>query len=263
MNSTNYYELSQIEPTDKPTWLVMYNSDMLKIDTGIHEAKATADSAGTAAAAAQSTADTATSNLATLSGTVGSLASELTTAIGNINTINSLIGNGTPTTTDQTIIGAINELHSDILAIPDVHGLEVLDNITGSVTVNADGVKSYSDLCNDLAAALLNKAQSLAAGHFIVIDGIYIGGIANAIVINKVILNNASTSFAIRGLEVLMDNSNVIQTYIALSSVSGGSAIKQAIISVTPAVTIADKVSDVPSADKSLSVYITEYQVIS
>lgn len=117
MNYTSFYSLSQIEPADKPTWLVMYNSDMLKIDTGIHEAKNTADNAVTAASAAQSTADTATSNLATLSGTVGSLSDTLSTAVGNINTINSLIGNGTPTTTDQTIIGAINEINGNVTTL--------------------------------------------------------------------------------------------------------------------------------------------------
>lgn len=120
MNYTSFYSLSQIEPTDKPTWLVMYNSDMLKIDTAIHQAQSTADGAVTAAGAAQSTADGAVSNLATLSGTVGSLGDTLSTAVGNINTINSLIGNGTPTTTDQTLIGAINELHADQGALSDL-----------------------------------------------------------------------------------------------------------------------------------------------
>ena len=38
-NKTTYYELSQYIGTDKPTYLGDYNSDMSKIDTGIHEAE--------------------------------------------------------------------------------------------------------------------------------------------------------------------------------------------------------------------------------
>lgn len=47
MNSTPNYGLSQIEASDKPTWLQMYNSDMLKIDTGMEENKTAAAGNGT------------------------------------------------------------------------------------------------------------------------------------------------------------------------------------------------------------------------
>lgn len=111
--ATTNYNLSQFISTDIPSWLGDYNGDMLKIDTGINGAKLAADSAALAASAAQNDASTALSNVGTLSTTVGTLSNTVGTAVGNINTINSLIGNGTPTTTDQTIIGAINELHAD------------------------------------------------------------------------------------------------------------------------------------------------------
>lgn len=111
--ATTNYNLSQFISTDIPSWLGDYNGDMLKIDTGINGAKLAADSAALAASAAQNDASTALSNVGTLSTTVGTLSNTVGTAVGNINTINSLIGNGVPTTTDQTIIGAINELHAD------------------------------------------------------------------------------------------------------------------------------------------------------
>lgn len=38
-NKTNYYELNQYIGTDKPTYLADYNSDMSKIDAGIHGAE--------------------------------------------------------------------------------------------------------------------------------------------------------------------------------------------------------------------------------
>ena len=112
-NSTVNYNLSQFIGSDKPAWLQDYNGDMLKIDTGINAAKLAADSAANAASAAQNDATTALGDISTINGTLSTISSTLGTAVGNINTINSLIGNGTPTTTDQTIIGAINELHAN------------------------------------------------------------------------------------------------------------------------------------------------------
>ena len=44
-NKTTNYELSQFLGTDKPAWLADYNSDMSKIDTGIHAAQTTATGA--------------------------------------------------------------------------------------------------------------------------------------------------------------------------------------------------------------------------
>lgn len=106
MQYTTYYSLPQYEGSDKTAWLTIFNQAMLAIDTAIHAAKSEADSASTLAQTAQSAATRASSD-------VSNLTSSLNTVIGNINTINSLIGNGTPTTTDETIIGAINELHAD------------------------------------------------------------------------------------------------------------------------------------------------------
>lgn len=66
-NKTTYYELSQYVGTDKPTYLSDYNADMLKIDTGIHDAASdastaltTANSAASVAADAATAASTAT-----------------------------------------------------------------------------------------------------------------------------------------------------------------------------------------------------------
>lgn len=48
-NHTSNYNLSQFEPTDRPTWLGDYNGDMQKLDTQI---KANADSIKNATAGA-------------------------------------------------------------------------------------------------------------------------------------------------------------------------------------------------------------------
>lgn len=114
-NTTPNYNLSQFIGTDKPAWLQDYNGDMLKIDTGINAAKVAADGAQNTADAAQNDASTANN---AITNTINPAISSLNTLVGDqggaINTINSLIGNGTPTTTDQTIIGAINEINATL-----------------------------------------------------------------------------------------------------------------------------------------------------
>lgn len=112
-NTTANYNLSQFISTDKPAWLQDYNGDMLKIDTGINAAKLAADTAQSTATNAQTDATSAVNSVTTLATTVSSLSTAIGNINGTLNTITSLIGNGTPTTTDHTIIGAINELHSD------------------------------------------------------------------------------------------------------------------------------------------------------
>ena len=44
-NKTSHYNLSQYIGSDKPTYLVDYNTDMNNIDTGIYNAQTTATSA--------------------------------------------------------------------------------------------------------------------------------------------------------------------------------------------------------------------------
>lgn len=112
-NKTPNYELPQWLADDKPTFLSDMNGAFSDIDTAM---KANEN----AAASAQSTADANTLSINGITtdldgaGGVKARLSAVETAEsnleGSVNTINSLIGNGTPTTTDQTIIGAINEI---------------------------------------------------------------------------------------------------------------------------------------------------------
>lgn len=114
-NKTPNYELPQWLADDKPTFLSDMNGAFSDIDTAM---KANEN----AAASAQSTADANTLSINGITtdidgaGGVKARLSAVETAEsnleGSVNTINSLIGNGTPTTTDQTIIGAINEIHA-------------------------------------------------------------------------------------------------------------------------------------------------------
>lgn len=122
-NHTSTIELSQYISTDKPTYLTDYNGDMLKIDNAI---AADRDSIATA----QGTANTADGKADINKTSIDSLnvqlngdpddptdigiAGDLNAVEGTVNTITSLIGTGSPTTSEQTIIGAINGLEGAI-----------------------------------------------------------------------------------------------------------------------------------------------------
>ena len=124
-NSTLHYQLSQFISTDKPAWLQDYNGDMQKIDNGINGALVAAESAQNSADTANAGVGTVGDAVTALQTTVAGHSSDITDLSGDVNTIESLIGNGTPTTTDQTIIGAINEINSGL----------------SQVTTNLDGLK--------------------------------------------------------------------------------------------------------------------------
>lgn len=107
-NSTLHYQLSQFISTDKPAWLQDYNGDMQKIDTGINGALVAAESAQNSADSASSGVSTLNDAVTALSATVAGHTSDITDLSGDVNTIESLIGNGTPTAGDHTLVGAIN-----------------------------------------------------------------------------------------------------------------------------------------------------------
>lgn len=102
-NSTVNYNLPQFLGTDKPSWLGDVNGAFLAIDGAIAAAKSQADTAAGGVASLQNTVGGHTTQ-------IGALTDTVTAQGGTLNAVTALIGNGTPTTTDQTIIGAINEL---------------------------------------------------------------------------------------------------------------------------------------------------------
>lgn len=194
-NTTPNYELSQFIGTDKPAWLQDYNGDMLKIDTGIAGAKTAADNAQSAADGAQGDATSALSSIADINTELGTVETTLAGATGNINTINSLIGNGLPTTTDKTIIGAINELHDDVSGIEGLTAYAYTG--THSVSVYGDGVKTRAELLLELTALVNDYADTNT--NYLLKD-FNIGGqgvqraVATSYSMNGVTSNNHATS---------------------------------------------------------------------
>lgn len=124
-NQTTYYNLSQFIATDKPAWLQDYNGDMAKIDAGIKGALTAAESAQSTATGASTDITQLASDVTALQTTVSGHTSDIGDLAGDVNTIESLIGNGTPTTTDQTIIGAINEINSNLNNVPKLKSASV------------------------------------------------------------------------------------------------------------------------------------------
>lgn len=163
-NHTPTIELSQYVSTDKTSYLVNYNNDMLAIDSAIASDR---DDIATA----QNTANTAEGKADTNKLSIDAINSELNDAStgvlkritdveGDVNTIESLIGNGEPTTTDKTIIGAINELAAEIPS-GSVSAADVsYDNTTSGLT--ADDVQEALD---EIVAALPSAgATELSTG---------------------------------------------------------------------------------------------------
>ena len=168
MSATNHtanYELSQYIGSDEPKYLTDYNGDMSKIDTAIKGVDTKAETANTGVAtnaSAISTLDTAVGSLQTQVATVASVANGNT---GSINTINSLIGNGEPTTTDKTIIGAINEINAEIGG--GVGGLETrvgaLETSVGAIETEI-GNTALPTTAQTLTGAIAEIAQGGSTG---------------------------------------------------------------------------------------------------
>ena len=155
-NKTTYYELPVFIATDEPKWLTDWNGAMNIIDGAIAEAKTAADNAQTTANANALAISGLSDSVSTMSTTLGTLTGNVTTLTGNVQRINELIGNGTPTTTDKTIIGAINELKAAIDALApggEVSAAEVSYDNTDSGLV-ADDVQDAIDELNTKIEAI-------------------------------------------------------------------------------------------------------------
>lgn len=149
-NSTTNYNLPIFIASDSPKWLVDWNGAMNTIDSAINTVATAASGAAGDITSLQSDLQTLSGTVTTQGTSISTLTSSLSTLTGTVNTITSLIGNGEPTTTDKTIIGAINELHSDIQQIV--------------VSVDADDV-SYDNTTSGLLATNVQSAiDELAAG---------------------------------------------------------------------------------------------------
>lgn len=157
-NKTTHYELSQYSANDKPTYLVDYNADMLKIDTGIYNSQSKAD---TNAASIGPLSNLTTEVKSDLVGAINEVDGHVDTNTGNISANALAIASNTShigditdlkTTDKSSLVGATNDIY-DYLNLTDFHQLsnpQVLNSsdqpMTGasctsnmSVALNSDG----------------------------------------------------------------------------------------------------------------------------
>lgn len=241
-NHTTNYNLSQFVGTDKPAWLQDYNGDMSKIDAGIHQAKQAADTAQLDATQAGNAAAANASAITSLQTNVGSLQTAVGTNTGNINTINSLIGNGTPTTTDQTLIGAINEL---------VTNMYTRIKTFSKVEVSGDGVKTVAQLLEEIETSVAAIRAGLTVHEKIILTYFkdqYLGiNCANSVI------DPDNTSFVGFGNYIKSDLTSFALFKVSLSS----HEYTNVGINNTPAFTSSDHSSDViPSGLKMSLGYV-------
>ena len=262
-NTTPNYNLPQFLGSDKPAWLTDVNNAMSAIDTAIAAAKAAADNASGAAAALATTVGGHTTQLETLSNTVTNQGASIVSQGNAINTISELIGNGTPTTTDHTLIGAINELNAKEGNLADLQTTDKSSLVaaineaaqsggggTGeTVEVTGDGSKTRGQLLDALFALVdmtkIKKNTTLkyvyAAGgveYFAIAQNDNVG--TGSIIFNRTIVNSAG---------------NGLNNYCNRLKASGSRSDEVNTVG-TPAVTFTDKTSTVvASGDK----FIVEY----
>lgn len=155
MQHTTNYNLPIYESGDVTSWLTVFNNAMQAIDTAIFTAKSTADSASSSVSALSATVGDHTTAITALTSSLSEVATALNTVTGTLNTVTSLIGNGEPTTTDKTIIGAINELHADIQGIstPEASDVSFDNTSTDLQSTNVeDAIKEVNDKTGQTSA---------------------------------------------------------------------------------------------------------------
>jgi len=165
-NKTTNLELSQFIGSDSPKWLTDYNADMEKIDAGYQTVKAQADATDLIVGGHTSSISSLQSTVSEQGTAISGLRTDVTGNTGSINTINSLIGNGEPTTTDKTLIGAINELAAEITPGGSVAASSVSYTNTTSGLTATNVQAAIDEVVSSIPAALATEKHSgtLAAG---------------------------------------------------------------------------------------------------
>lgn len=266
-NTTSHYSLPQYVGSDKPKYLTDFNEAMATIDGQMYDNATTAATADSKAEAAQSTADTNTSSISSLNTQINGdsgLAADVAANQGAITTINSLIGNGEPTTTDKTIIGAINELDAnkaDASDIPVINNNYALIPTEQVLSISADGVKTAGELLTELRTAAIALVADLEDDEAIKVTAIEITNVAKAAeYLHRMFTKGQNVDFEGRSFYFAVNESKLYG--YSFSAFSGSSSFNQFSISTAPAFTIESKSSMVPAATQAVKLYYVKYKKI-
>ena len=178
-NSTPIINLPLFIGTDKPAWLTDWNGAMNTIDSSIAALQTAEAGTATSLASLAQSVEALSSTVSQHTTAIQTVTTATATNTGSINTITSLIGNGEPTTTDKTLIGAINELHTDIEGLAPSGDIEaddvVYDNQTSGLTATdvqaaIDEINAKIPASSDIVTVTVNKEIQAASGGAVVID---------------------------------------------------------------------------------------------
>lgn len=250
-NSTPIINLPLFIGSDKPAWLTDWNGAMNTIDTAI-AALQTAE-AGTATSLAS-----LAQSVEALSGTV----SQHTTAIqtvttatagntGSINTINSLIGNGEPTTEDKTIIGAINELDSDLNAVSDRKYIKTFRSEI--VNVTGDGVKTFAELMEELNTAFATYMANLD-GLAVWVKELITGVTGVPILQTEALISKGAGRNIYFPYSEMSTNGTILEIYHCQHNLAGWRLVKNTLTDNT-APALVDLASSVVPSGTKMSIY--------
>lgn len=156
---TPYYNLSQFEDNDKPTWRGDYTGDMGKIDTAMHanqlaaqNAQTTATKAQTAATKAQTTADNATTTATTAKNSADAATTAAANAKSAADTAYDIASSAT---------SMLNSMGVDSAA-DAADFLKHVDSIDNEATTNTACLTALNAHTASNAAALLNRINGKA-----------------------------------------------------------------------------------------------------
>ena len=170
--------------------------------------------------------------------------------------------------TATKVQGAIDELASSISTLDSsVEDLEtalnqtyVLADSDVNIEVTADGVKSYSDLLDDLYTAFLAYIAAMDDDELLFLTRMQVQNVATLSPLGKVsgysnTVVTASPSFT----RIELESSQVTITAVRFGETK---KFDRCGITTVPAVTIADKKSDVPAAESKLIVSAHLYKQV-
>lgn len=141
-NKTPNYNLDQYIGTDKPTYLVDYNGDMLKIDTAIHSAATSADSA------------VATANSAVEQ--VGAIGTKAQNALDTANTANTTANNAVVIANNTTKIAGDAQVDAHAALTQSNTAIETANKASADVGTILPQVTEAVNTANTASQSVLN-----------------------------------------------------------------------------------------------------------
>lgn len=176
---------------------------------------------------------------------------------------------GTGTSIEATTVqAAITEVDTDLQSTKeDVSDLKtalrqnyVLADSDVNIEVTADGTKSYSDLFDDLNTAFLAYLAAMDDDELLFLTRMQVTGVVTLSPLGKVSgYNNTDVAIGPSFSRVELDSSNVVITTLKFGSTKG---FARCGITTVPAVTITDKLAEVPSATVKLIISAHLYKQV-